>query len=201
MNNTGERGIALVSVMTVTALLTALLGSLTLAVMTDIAVAANYRDAAVTLYAAEAAIEFALPELAAVEDWSDLLAGGQSAFTDGPPGGSRRVGAATIDLDRAAGDVAAAPTLVPGAVHEPPVLHGSGWFSDLVPGSAADSGHYVAIWIADRSPAPRVEGAPVEKLSVVGEAFGASGTRRRVEAIVEKGDTSAVRLLAWRELL
>jgi hypothetical protein len=200
VSSDGERGIALVFVMTVTALLTALVGSLTLVVITDTAVAANHRDAAVALYAAEAAVEFALPELAAADDWSNLLEGGQSAFIDGPPGGPRPVGEDLIDLDRATRDVAAAARPLPGAVDLPHVLHASGWFRDLVPASAADSSIYVAIWVADRSPAPKDEDAPVETLSVVGQAFGARGARRGVEAIVEKADASAVRLRAWREL-
>ena len=195
-----EQGVALVSVMTAAALLAALAGSLTLAVITDTAVAANYRDAAVARYAAEAAVEFVLPELAAAEDWSDLLSGGQSAFTDGPPGGTRLVGAEAIDFDREAGEVAAAAMTLAGAVDLPPVLHASGWFRDMVPGTAADVRVYVAVWVADRSPAPKDEGAPVERLSVVGEAIGTGGTRRGVEAIIQKADTSAVRLLAWREL-
>jgi hypothetical protein len=175
VNNDGERGIALVFVMTATALLTALVGSLTLVVITDTAVATNHREAVAALYAAEAAVEFALAELAAADDWSDLLDGGRSAFINGMPDGPRVVGADAI-------------------------LHGSGRLRDLVPGSGADPSLSVAIWIADRSAEPKDEGASVERLSVVGEAFGARGTRRAVEAIVEKADTSAVRLLAWREL-
>lgn len=196
----GERGVALVSVMTATALFAALAGSLTLAVITDTAVAANHRDAAVARYAAEAAVEFVLPELAAAEDWSALLAGGRSAFTDGPPGGTRLVGAEVLDLIRETRDVAAAAMTLAGAVDLPPVLHASGWFRDLVPGQAADASVYVAVWVADRSPAPKDEATPVERLSVVGEAFGTRGTRRGVEAIIQKADASAVRLLAWREL-
>jgi hypothetical protein len=158
-----------------TALLIALAGSLTLAVITETAVAANYRAAAAARYAAEAAVEFVLPELAATEDWSDLLDEAPSATIDDPPVGLRPPAAGAI-------------------------FHRSGWFRDLAPGSGADVGLYMAIWIANRSPAPADEGAPVDTLSVVGEAFGARGTWRAVEAIVEKADTSAVRLLAWREL-
>ena len=36
--------------------------------------------------------------------------------------------------------------------------------------------------------------------AVVGEAFAGRGIRRAVEALVERADISAVRLLAWREL-
>jgi len=194
-----EQGVALVLVLMTMTLLAALVGSLTLAAITDTTVAANYRDAADARYAAEAAVEYVLQELAAVDDWSDLLAGGQSAFVDGPPAGIRQVGAERIDLDQAAADVTGAAIPPPGAVHPPSVLHAFGWFRDMVP-VASDSGTYVAVWLADRSPAPKDDGAPPATLSVVGTAFGGRGARRAVEAIVERADTSAVRLLAWREL-
>ena len=167
MSNDGERGgdergIALICVMTTTALFAALAGALTLAVMTDTAVAANYRDTAVARCAAEAAVEFALSKLAAIDDWSTLLDvsypdAGDSAWIDTP-------------------------------------------FSNLVPGVAADSSLNVTVRLADRSVASGSEGMPVDRLSVIGEASGVRGTLRRVEAVVEKADTSAVRLLMWREL-
>ena len=199
MNRPTERGVALVLVLMTMTLLAALVGSLTLAAITDTTVAAHYRDAADARYAAEAAVEFVLQEIAAADDWSDLLAGGRSAFVDGPPVGIRHVGAERIDLEQATVDVTGAAIPPPGTVHLPPVLHAFGWFRDMVP-AASGSGLYVAVWLADRSPAPKDDGVPPTALSVVGAAFGGRGARRAVEAIVERADTSAVRLLAWREL-
>jgi Tfp pilus assembly protein PilX len=54
-------------------LLTALGTALTLATITETAIAANYRDAAAALYAAEGAVEFVMQELADVPDWSDVI--------------------------------------------------------------------------------------------------------------------------------
>lgn len=196
-----ERGIALVLVMMTTTLFVVLVGSLALAVLTETAVAANHRDAAHALYAAEAAVEFALQEIALAEDWTEVLAApGQSSFVDGAPAGVRQAGAATIDLSEATVDVSAAATPPAGAVALPPVLYAFGRFSDLVPGDPPGSGTYVAVWLADRSPAPKDEDEPPAKMSVVGEAFAGRGIRRAVEALVERADTSAVRVLAWREL-
>src|SRR5688572_2453586 len=182
-----------------------LAGSLALVALTETAVAANHRDAADALYAAEAAVEFVLQEIARIEDWTEVVAApGQSSFVDGEPAGVRRVGAANIDLSQATVDVSAAATPPAGAVAHPSVLHAFGWFSDLVPGAPPGSDTYVAVWLADRSPAPKDEDAPPAALSVVAEAFAGRGIRRGVEALVErsaeKADTSAVRLLAWREL-
>ena len=199
MSRPDDRGVALIVVMMTIALLAALVGALTLAVTTDAAIAANYRDGADVRYAAEAAVEFVLREIAAMDDWSDLLEEGQSAFVDGPPAGVRDVGGVTIDLDQATADVTRAATAAPGDVHLPSMLYAFGWFRDLVPG-IADSGVYVAVWLADRSVAPKDDGAPPGKLSIVGEAFGTRGARRAVEVIVEKADISAVRRLGWREL-
>src|SRR5512137_1999977 len=56
----------------------------------DTQAAANQRDAAVALYAAEAGLELAASELAGVSDWDGVLSGGAtSVFADGPPSGSR----------------------------------------------------------------------------------------------------------------
>ncbi len=196
-----ERGIALVLVMMTTTLFVVLVGSLALAVLTETAVAANHRDAAHALYAAEAAVEFVLQEIALVEDWTEVLAApGQSSFVDGEAAGVRQAGAANIDLSQATVDVIAAATPPAGAVALPSVLHAFGRFSDLIPDGSAVSETYVAVWLADRSPAPKDEDEPPAKLSVVGEAFAGRGIRRAVEALVERADTSAVRVLAWREL-
>jgi hypothetical protein len=192
--------VALVIVMMMSTLLAALVGSLALVTVTETAVAGNYRDATDVFYAAEAAVEYVLNEIGPIDDWSELLdTPGQSVFVDGAPGGFRQVGGAAVDLAQATLDVNAMATPPTGAMHRPSVLHAFGWFRDMVPGAAARSGVYVAVWLADRSPSPREPAAPPAALSVVGQAFGGRGARRAVEAIVEKTDSSAVRLLAWRE--
>ncbi len=96
--------------------------------------------------------------------------------------------------------MSAAATPPEGTVALPPVLHAFGRFSDLVPAWFPWLDTYVAVWLADRSPAPKDEDAPPASMSVVGEAFAGRGIRRAVEALVERADTSAVRVLAWREL-
>lgn len=201
MSNYSERGIALVLVMMTTTLFVVLVGSLTLAVLTETAVAANHRDAAHALYAAEAAVEFVIQEIGLTEDWSEMLAApGQSSFVDGEPAGVRQAGAADIDLSEATVDVSLAVTPPAGAVDFPPVLYAFGRFSDLVPDGSAGPDMYVAVWLADRSPSPKDEDAPPTTLSVVGEAFAGRGIRRAVEVLVERADPSGVRVLAWREL-
>jgi hypothetical protein len=135
-----------------------MVASLALVTLTETAIAANYRDAVETLYAAEGAVEFALQEIARVEDWPDLTGGrAQAAFVDSP-------------------------------------------FQDLVPEVVGLSRVDVAVWLAERSPGPKDDAASPRVLSVVGEAHGPGGSRRAVEVLVEKADSSAVRVLAWREV-
>ncbi len=77
-----------------------------LGTITETAIAASYREGAETFYAAEAGVEFVIDELAAVDDWETLDEdGASSAFTDGPPAGTRHVGAVTLDLAAATQDV------------------------------------------------------------------------------------------------
>lgn len=188
--------------MTIT-LLAALGSSLMLATITETAIAANYRDGTEALYAADAAVEFVLQELADVADWRDVISEpARSAFVDGPPAGIRTVGAVTLDLTQATREVDGfAP---PPGVAGPRVLYAFGRFQDLASSSMNHSRIYVAIWVADRSEeldeGTPGEGTPVpEALSVLGQAYGAQGSRRTVEAIAAKADSSAVQALSWRE--
>lgn len=191
----GERGVALLIVMMTITLLTALGTALVLATVTETAIAANYRDATATFYAAEGAVEFAMQEIAAAPDWRDVIAAsGRSSFVDGPAGGLRTVGAITLDLTHATGDVN-----INAAESQAWVLYAFGPFQDLVPSSAGRSGVYVAVWVADRSEEPGDQASAPEALSIVGQAYGARGSRRTVEAIVAKEGPSTIRAVSWRE--
>jgi hypothetical protein len=195
-----ENGVALVIVMMTITLLTALGAALTLATITETAIAANYRDATEALYAAEAAVEFAMQEIAAVPDWSDVISeSGRSAFVDDPADGIRTVGAVTLDLTQETRDVNAIAAAAPGAASPARVLYAFGRFQDLVPSSLSRSQIYVAVWVADRSETPGDETSVPEALSILGQAYGPQGSRRSVEAIVTKADTSTIRALSWRE--
>jgi hypothetical protein len=201
MTDRREQGMALVMVMLLIVWLTALGSAVTLAAMTETAIAANYREATETRYAAEAAVEFTMQELASTADWRDAVSEpGGSAFTDGPPAGLRAVGRFALNLTeatRAAGSMASAP---PGAAASPPVLYAFGRFRDLAPLVAMGSTTYVAVWIADRSAMPRDATSAPDRLSVLGQAYGGRESRRAVEALIEKSDTSRLRVLAWREV-
>ena len=192
-----ERGVVLIVVLVMVALLAALGATIALATATEIAIAANYREASETLYAAEAAVAFVTQEVAVETDWSSVasVAGG-STFADGSPGGIRTVGVATIDLTEVTDQLNALVPAGPGGT-PPWVLHAFGRFGDLVPGAGVRTPVYVAAWVANHasSPDPALRGA----LSIFGQAYGPRGSRRSVEVVVEKVDASTVRRLSWRE--
>jgi hypothetical protein len=188
---------ALVGVIVVVALLAAFGAALVLATTTEIAIAANYREATEVRYAAEAGVAFVMQEVAAIEPWDDVASGpGQSAFVDGPADGVRSVGAVTFDLTDATSDLNANVPAGPGAV-PPWVLHAFGRFQDLTPFASGRSPVYVAVWVANHSVSSdaSMRGA----LSIFGQAYGPRGSRRAVEIIVDKVDATSVRRRSWRE--
>ena len=197
MSRNNERGFALVVVLATMTLLVALGAALTLATTTEIAIAANYREATETLYAAEAGVAFVMQEVAVITDWNDVATGpGQSVFVDGPAEGVRVVGAATFDLTAATSDLNAVVPAGPGGV-PPWVLHAFGRLQDLVPSATGRAPVYVAVWIANHSSS--ADASMRGALSIFGQAYGPRGSRRAVEVIVEKVDASSVRRRSWRE--
>ena len=200
MRANDDSGVALVLVMMTITLLTALGTALTLGTIAETAIAANYRDATETFYAADAAVEFATQEVAAVADWSDVISEpGRSEFVDGLAGGLRTVGATTLDLREETRDVNRVAAGAPGSASGGWVLYAFGRFEDLVPSSLGRSQLYVAVWVADRSDTPEEDRPGPDILSILGQAYGARGSRRTVEAIVVTEDASTVRTRSWRE--
>ena len=95
-----EDGIAMMMAMAATLLMSALGVALVLTTSSETIIAANFRDAAEARYAADAALERSLDDLAAAPDWNAVLNGTvQSTFVDGAPRGTRMLAdGSTIDL-------------------------------------------------------------------------------------------------------
>jgi Tfp pilus assembly protein PilX len=191
----------------------------------DTQAAANQRDAAAALYAAEAGLELVASELAGASDWDAVLSGGAtSVYADGPPSGSRTLpGGGTIRLEQiaslatcgaAAGCSAAARQAV--TADRPWGANNPDWKSyrhgRLSPGGSAQD-TYVVVLVgddpseSDGNPekdgvAPGNPGAGVLMLRV--EAFGPGLSRRSVEAVIARvampGGALAPRFLSWREV-
>src|SRR5262245_43761196 len=103
MGRRAETGIVLMVTLFTLGLLSALGVVLVLATTAETRIAANFRSAQQTLFATDAAVVRATDELMLVPDWNAVMAGGVlSAFTDGPPGGIRRLADGSgIDLGEA----------------------------------------------------------------------------------------------------
>ena len=177
--------------------LTALAATLVLGTMTETAVAASYREGVETFYAAEAVVEFAIQDLAAAPDWEPIVAGEQfSSFVDGAPLGVRRVGAILFDLAVATDDVVGAT----GGYDDDREyrIYAHGRLSDMLPGAATGSPYYVVVWIAGVG---ATEAERQSTISVVGRAYGPTGSRRSIVVTVIRSDSDGmVRIVSWHEL-
>jgi hypothetical protein len=87
-----DSGAALIVTLMAMLLLSAIGAALVLATSADILIAANAGAAGEAFYAADAAMERTIGELRGVPDFTAVLNGSiESAFTDGPPSGPRRL--------------------------------------------------------------------------------------------------------------
>ncbi len=192
---------ALVAVLIVISLMTVLGSALTLMTITETAVAANYRDAAEALYAAEGAAAFVIQEIALLDDWSDVVEGRvRSTFTDGASLGAWRIGSVVLDFAAVTAEVDAVAIAPAGARQGTAVLYAHGPFASLVAADGPSAAPYVAVWVSDRSGEDADVEKPPDVISVVAHAYGVGGGRRIVEALAVRDETSAVRVRAWREL-
>lgn len=178
-------------------LLTAFANALVLGTVTETAIAASHREGVETFYAAEAAVELVVQDLAAAGDWRDIAAGDvRSGFVDGPAFGIRQVGAVTLDLTAATADVATASIGENDQVTYHLYAHGR--LGDLIPDAAGRSPYYVAAWIAG------VESDETPELSamrIVGRAYGPTGSRRSMSVTLSRATGSEeLRVVSWHEL-
>jgi hypothetical protein len=191
----------------------------------DTQAAANQRDAAVALYAAEAGLELAASELAGVSDWDGVLSGNPtSVFADGPPSGSRTLpGGGTIRLEEIASlatcgaSVGCSVAARQAATADRPWgANNPNWrpyrYGRLSPGGSAGD-IYIVVLVGD-DPAendgnPERDGlapgnAGAGALMLRAEAFGPGLSRRSVEAAMVRvsvpGGAFAPRFLSWREV-
>jgi hypothetical protein len=173
-------------VMMALTLLTGLGTALIVGTMIETAVTAAYRQGLEAFYAADAAAEFAIRDLATRADWDPVITGTDaSVFTDGLPGGLRKLGVTTIDLTRATGEVNVllASRTIPAASRAE--LYAYGTFERLLAASEAPVPAYVCVWVAELVPkVPAVP--PVRLLYIVGRAYGATGGQRTVLVTVAR---------------
>lgn len=193
----------LLMVMMALTLLVSLGTALVIGTMTETAIAAAYRQGIEVFYAADAAVEGAIRDLAVRTDWDEVLSGAEvSAMSDGPPDGTRQIGATVIDLTQATAEIgmllAARATASAGSAR----LFAYGPFDNLVSGAATGPPMYVCVWVAEL--VPEVEEDPaVRLLSVVGRAYGATGGQRTILVTVARPldaeEPGELQVRSWEE--
>jgi hypothetical protein len=211
-----ERGVALIAALMALLLLSALGSALALAAAGEPVIAASFREAHEALYAAEAAVERAMVDLADAPDWTPLLAGRvRSGFVDGAPHGERPLGnSGTMDLSapaRLANCGRSSPCTAaeletlsderPWGRNNPVwTLFAYGPLEHLAPGGGTTPAIYVTVLVGDdpteTDADPSVDGGQAADgrpenrgggiVQLRGEAFGPSGIHRVVEATVAR---------------
>jgi hypothetical protein len=191
--------------------------SLALITSTERKVTAAYREGLAVLYAADAAIERVLPDIATVDVSRALRGEVMSSFTDGAPGTRQLPDGASIELHTltsmvtcgrstcSAADLDAISAERPWGRNNPTWrLFGYGSLDS----SDGGGNTYVIVWIADDPSEtdndPSTDGAgtgPEDagrgRLSLLAHAYGPFRTHRIVEATIANTG-SGIRMLSWR---
>jgi hypothetical protein len=232
MRAADDGGAALVIVLLSTSVIVTLglLVALTASVETEIA--ANTQAAVQALALADASAQRAAAELASLASWDLVLAGAATAgFFDGGRG-HRRSGGTAIDVDRetawllcgTASCAGRSPDTIsaarPWGRNNPRwTVYASGPAAALLGAGGVSAPGYVVVWVGDDAAENdgdplRDGGPPVAEAGTLENpgrgvlvlravAWGARGSRREVELVVEREDLEAltgVRMRAWREV-
>jgi hypothetical protein len=213
----GQRGIALLCALMITALLATLGAALVFVVTADSLVDANHRASQQGLYAADAGLERAIGELRRLPSWRPVPApGGGSASSDFNDGAlaPRLSDGRILDLARLTTERQIESDLFYPATSDRPLwrLFGHASLNRMI-AQARPALPYVVVWVAD-DPDDR-DGDPGRDsndiLIVRSCAFGVRGARRTVEATIFRESAldgavaggvtrSDVSMIAWREV-
>jgi Tfp pilus assembly protein PilX len=201
---TTDRGAALLLALVATALLGALGVSLLVLADTELRVASNDGSSLEAFYAADAALERAVQELATLPEWSSVLTGAVKSSFSEPTTSLVLPSKRSIDLIALTAALQGSSNTGGSQGVNTPVwrlfawgpltaLASSGWIENRV---------YVAVWVADDpSETDGNPGADTNGVVFVhAEAFGVGGARRMVEATVARVSAGIVRELSWKEV-
>jgi hypothetical protein len=224
-----QRGVALILAILVTSFLSAIGLGLAMIVLLDQFATSNLRGSVGMLYAADAALELALRDLARIADWNLVLTGDmRGSVFDGPPGVRTIPGGSVLNLSAAANQLncgrsaGCSDAQLDANTRERPWgrnnarwrLFASGPLGNFVQFDRP-VGSYVAVWVADdgreedgdptRDAIEDEPGHGVLRARV--DAWGPSGTRRAIEAEIARvclpageGCRMGTRVQSWREL-
>jgi hypothetical protein len=210
-----EVGTALLPVMLLMFLFSAIAIAMVVVVRVETTVAARFAEAVPALYAADAALAVAVSELRELVDWSPVLAGAaQSAAADGLFTGPKAVpGGGSVDVccgrasaaERLTRETALSAAIARRALPWRPFL----WtpLARLLPRSPLTRLYVIVFVQDDEEDGDGDPGADANGRVVVrAEAIQPGGLRRSVEALIARegeplrGLAPAIRLLRWREV-
>jgi len=204
-----DHGIAVVIALLLALLLGAVAAALVTLTTTETSISLSFRHAQEASHGAEAALERALHDLAAMGDWSVALAvppGNVTSTFDDGQAVPRSPAGQSLDLTRltaerqAESDARAGPDVF-GADSPEWRLFAHAPLSELLPGDGFDLPLYLVVWVADDEwdgdGNPAVDSN--ERILVRAAAFGAGGTERSAEARVGRTGGGDLQILARRE--
>lgn len=220
---TSDRGVALVVALLIMMLLAALGLSLTMVTTTEARVAHSYSSGSESFYAADAALELAVHELAQQADWNRVLDGSaSSSFVDPAmatsvwPGGQGWTSAQATAHVTCARTTCSTTDMDTRTVQRPWGPNNPRWrlfaygpLSAMSRSGTIDSAEYVAVWVGDdpleNDDDPLLDGDESRGpnpgrgvLTLLVHAYGIS-TVRVVEATVARA-ANGVRVVSWREV-
>ena len=202
-----QRGIALLHVVLLLAMVTAAAGGAATLARIEVLVSQFQRGERDAAYAAQAMIATTLEELDKLPSWELVPSGGtHAAFADGPSTVARQIpGGGTVVVCCAAGSMTARARASGGVAWEP-----YAWQSLGALLNAPDAPRqYVVAWVADDpDDNDRNVGADSNgRLALRAEALSPSGVRRAFELLVERAPSDpltgtrlrGIRILTWHE--
>jgi len=224
MNTRRSDGVVLIAVLLLTLLMSVLGAALALMASSETAIAANFRNSQEARYAAAAAAERAVVDLAATVDWNQVLDGTvRSSVADGAPFGTRLLSdGSTLDLGQVLSLANCQRTTVCGDAELDAVtterpwgpnnprwqLFSYGWLRNVLPAGGIDSAYYTVVLVADdpseidadpsRDGLPPSPGAGVVELRA--QAFGPRGARRTIDVTIARTNAGSPRIVSWREM-
>jgi len=215
-------GVALVLALLVMLMMSALGAAFVLVTSSEAMIAGNFRSGQEGTYAARAAAERALADLAIVGDWNGVLGGTvRSTFVDGLPAGSRTLtDGSSVDLSQivnlancrktsacTAAEMDAVTAERPHGPNNPrwqPYAYGR--LADVGAAGAVDSPYYVLVLAGDDP--SEIDGDPLHDgtgaslgagvLALRVEALGPRGAHKTIGLSVARASPTGIRVLSWR---
>jgi hypothetical protein len=220
-----DDGLAIVSAVLAALLLCVVGAALVLLTMSETTTAASFVRSSAAAYAADAIAERALPELAALQDWTGVLNGAvRSTLVDGPVRGVRTLADGSrvnleevVNLANCQQVTACTDAQLDAATLERRwgrnnprwQLYAHTPLDALLPAGSAPTDLYVVLLVGDdgaeNDDNPVVDGGPPTggdpanpgsgSIVIRAEAFGPAGAHGRVDLTIRR----SVRVLSWRE--